>query len=275
MRPTGQTSVIPRPTSPPSEPPATLSQRREILATFQQFESNFRRNYPVLWWGTLVGPFAVTFAAIVLLYFQTSPAVFRSLMGAAAVSFFAAGRFVILMEGLGDWAQHLTPMALFWMVTWQDVAVALFMAFHVGFLFRLPWIGPKIADLTVDGEMILALNPWMRNVTFVGLIAFIAFPLAATGSVGGAIFGRLLGLSRWATFWGSVIGAVLGNYAMLVLAAFFKRYLPQDSPLIQYGGLVTIICIIIVLERRYRSLRQDYVTTQNVTAETDSTEPQK
>ena len=97
--------------------------------------------------------------------------------------------------------------------------------------------------------------------TFLGLLAFIAFPLAATGSVGGAIFGRLLGLSRWAIFWGSTIGAVIGNAAMLFLVVVVKDSLPdnlENSMIVKWGGVPIIILIIFFLERRYSSMKKAF-----------------
>jgi len=159
------------------------------------------------------------------------------------------------------------------MVTYQDVMVALFFAFHVGFMYRLPWIGPKIAELSVDSEFILSHQPWMKRFTFMGLLAFIAFPLAATGSVGGAIFGRLLGLSRWAIFWGSSIGAVIGNVAMLFLAEAVNDYLPADSSLVTYGGIPIILLIIFLLERRYRGMKKSYLAQKQAAAVVESAGP--
>jgi uncharacterized membrane protein len=224
-----------------------------MLASFLDFEKNFYRNYFPLWLGTLIGPWILTFVILGIIYQVAGLDYWLRVTGAALYSFALAGRFTLITPIRG-----LSPTELFWMVTYQDVVVALFFAFHVGFMYRLPWVGPKIAELSADSEFILAHQPWMKRLTFLGLLAFIAFPLAATGSVGGAIFGRLLGLSRWAIFWGSAIGAVLGNAGMLFLAETVRTYLPEDSPIVTYGGIAIIIAIIILLERRYTSMKQAY-----------------
>ncbi len=242
--------------------------RDQLLHHFQDFERNFHRDYYPLWLGTLIGPWALTAVLFTLIALTCTREYTKALLTAAAVAFFVAGRFVILLEGLGSLGTLLSPAQMFWMVTYQDIVVALFMAFHVGFLFRVPWIGPKIAELTVDGELILSVQPWMRNVTFLGLVAFIAFPLAATGSVGGAVFGRLLGLSRWATFWGSVIGAVLGNGAMLYLAEEINKYLPSDSWAVRWGGLLMVVGIIVFLERRYAAMKRQFLKDREQLAAT-------
>ncbi|WP_063710467.1 small multi-drug export protein [Schlesneria paludicola] len=231
----------------------TAHEHEQLLESFLEFEQTFHKNYFPLWLGTLIGPFILTLAAFAAVYVVAGPTFCKHLLWATAASFAFLGRFSIITPFPG-----LEPTHLFWMVTFQDVMVALFFAFHVGFMFRVPWIGPKIAALSSDSEFILAHQPWMKRMTFLGLLAFIAFPLAATGSVGGAIFGRLLGLSRWAIFWGSTIGAVIGNAAMLFLAELVVEYLPADSLIVKWGGVLIIVLIIVFLERRYSSMKRAF-----------------
>jgi len=249
--------------------PAAEVDRAVLLHQYEAFERNFHREHFPLWVSTLVGPWVLTFLAMGLVYIIQGPRYARFLFGAALLSFTFAGRFVIPLQDAAA-IGPLSPYDLFWMVTFQDVLVALFMAFHVGFLFKLPWIGPKILELTADGEMILSLQPWMRRLTFAGLIAFIAFPLAATGSVGGAIFGRLLGLSRWATFWGSVIGAFIGNAAMLYGSKILLHYLPADSWAVRLGGPLVVLAIIVFLERRYAAMKKQFLQDREHTSSVDS-----
>ena len=235
--------------------PDALEHER-LLESFLKFEKNFHKNYFPLWLGTLIGPLIVTLILFGVIYVFAGPKYCWQLLVATGCSFGFLGRFSIMTPFPG-----LTPYDLFWMVTCQDAMVALFFAFHVGFMFRVPWIGPKIASLSSDSEFILAHQPWMKRMTFLGLLAFIAFPLAATGSVGGAIFGRLLGLSRWAIFWGSTIGAVIGNAAMLFLVVVVKDSLPdnlENSMIVKWGGVPIIILIILFLERRYSSMKKAF-----------------
>ena len=240
----------------------TVREHEQLLESFLEFEKNFHKNYFPLWLGTLIGPGILTLVAFGIVYVVAGPKYCSQLLVATGASFAFLGRFSIITPFPG-----LTPDDLFWMVTFQDVMVALFFAFHVGFMFRVPWIGPKIAALSSDREFILAHQPWMKRMTFLGLLAFIAFPLAATGSVGGAIFGRLLGLSRWAIFWGSTIGAVIGNAGMLFLAEVVREYFPPDSLIIKWGGLPIIISIIFFLERRYSKLKKAFETQKQMSAE--------
>ena len=87
------------------------------------------------------------------------------------------------------------------------------------------------------------------------------------------IFGRLLGLSRWAIFWGSSIGAVIGNVAMLFLAEAVNDYLPADSSMVKYGGIPIILLIIFLLERRYRGMKKTYLAQKQSAAVVESAGP--
>lgn len=246
----------------------TAEEHEQMLASFLQFEKNFYRNYFPLWLGTLIGPWVLTAILFGVLYVTSDRTYWWKLVNAAFLSFVLLGRFTIVAAT----SLRLPATHLFWMVTYQDIMVALFFAFHVGYMYRLPWVGPKIAELSVDSEFILAHQPWMKRLTFLGLLAFIAFPLAATGSVGGAVFGRLLGLSRWAIFWGSTIGAVIGNAGMLFLNKSIERMFPnlQDDPIMKWGGIPIVLLIILLLERRYRSMKKAYLTQKQATAAGDA-----
>jgi uncharacterized membrane protein len=238
----------------PSNDTLGAEERAKVTESFLEFEKNFHKNFFLLWLGTLIGPGIATILIFASIYAVYGSTVFWELLAAACASISFLGRFSIITPFPG-----MTPTSLFWMVSCQDLLVAFFLAFHVGFMFRLPWIGAKIASLASDSEFILAHQPWMKRMTFFGLLAFVAFPLAATGSVGGAILGRLLGLSRWAIFWGSVIGAVIGNAAMLFLAETAAEFLPADSLLVKWGGLPIVLLIIILLERRYSNMKRAFV----------------
>lgn len=255
-------SVSTRPSSPPSgvsKPASRLSRlREEILRGFEEFETSFRERYPAVWLATLVGPFILTATILILFGLFSGWGHAGKLVTTAVLTFFGAGRFIILAGGdpSPDAAtRFFSSEFLFAMVTYMDLMVAILLSFHVGFMFKVPVIGPKVSELVADGRFILQRNPWMRRMTFVGLIAFVTFPLAATGSVGGSIFGRLLGMSRLQTFAGIAMGSLIGNGFMYFGSELIRRYLDRDNPLTAVGGLVVIVALIVLLERRYRKMK--------------------
>ena len=160
-------------------------EHEQILAHFLEFEKNFHRDCFPLWLGMLIGPGILTAVLLGVIDVVAAMADWWKFAGAAASSFVFLGRFTIITP-----FSSLTAEQLFWMVTYQNVMVSLLFAFHVGSCAARQRVGPKIAELSVDSEFILSHQPWMKRFTFMGLLAFIAFPLAATGSVCVANFGR-------------------------------------------------------------------------------------
>ncbi len=239
-------------------------------------ESEFRKKHPLIWAGTLYGPVVITIVLVILLLVFAGFTFTRKLATMAVVALVVLGRFVILSGrdgGLLDFTGQITSAQLFTLVTYLDLMTALVLAFHIGFLFKVPYIGPRISALVTDGHFILDKQPWMRKATFFGLICFVGFPLAATGSIGGSIFGRLLGMSRIATFNGIMIGTLLGNGAMFFFSDLASEYLDKDNPYLKYGGFAVILTLVIILERRYRKLRDNYAAMHGATPTVASQQP--
>lgn len=227
-------------------------------------EAQFRQSHPWCWRVTLLGPIVLTALVLSGLLLQTGWEFTSKLATTALVTVLFFGRFVILSGVNGtfqDTDGALASEHLFAMVCYLDVMTALLLAFHIGFLFRLPYIGPRAVALVTDGHFILDAQPWMRRATFFGLIAFVGFPLAATGSIGGSVFGRLLGMSRIATFFGIVIGALLGNSIMFFFSDLLGHYLNKDNVYLKIGGFLVLVMIVLILERRYRRLKSGYLTS--------------
>ena len=237
------------------------------------FEATFRRDYPVVWLLTLVGPLLVTILLVGLIYLwvgtqyglDDAKVYVRKLVATAVGTFFFAGKFVILAGSQGKVSEvqsFFTAGQLFLMVLYMDLMTALLLVFHVGFLFRLPILGSKLGELIEDGQFILKSNPWMKRATFVGIIAFVMFPLAATGSVGGSIFGRLLGMGRVPTLIGITIGSVLGCGMMYFGAGVINQYISRDNLWLKIGGGLVIAGVIVLLNLRYRQLKAQHLAEE-------------
>lgn len=248
------------PVTPPAHDPVGLD---EIHA----HEADFRDRHPWVWLTTLCGPFVFSGIVLVTVLVFAGWEFTSRLVATTALALWLLGRFIILSGaegGVSDISGPFSSFQLFLLVTYLDVMAALLLAFHIGFLFRVPFIGPRVAALVNDGHFILEAQPWMRQATFFGLIAFVGFPLAATGSVGGSIFGRLLGMSRVATFAGICIGSLIGNSLMYGFSDMMDQWIDKDHPAVQYGGLVVILAIVLLLERRYRSLRDRFASERRI-----------
>jgi hypothetical protein len=230
---------------------------RQVESTLDSFEEGFYLRHPALWWTTLVVPPALIAGALISVVLVSGWWFTVKLLGAAAATFFVLGRLVILMgkQGELDW-DFLTPFELFVMVSYMDVAAALLVAFHVGVLFHMPWIGKRAASLVEDARFVLDKMPWMHNAAFVGLTLFVAFPLAATGAIGGSILGTLLGLNRTRVFIATITGCLIGN-GLLYKASEFIRPI-AENPWFKYSSLIVIVGLVALMEIRYRKSKKKY-----------------
>lgn len=237
-----------------------LASRESLRESEDLHFVSFRRDRPVLWWSTLVGPFAVSLAALIVFGIFKGWAATITLIGTAIVTFFVASRMVILLGQaplpvLG-WQVPFSPEFLFGLVIWMDLVAAIVLVYHMGLLFRIPKVGNAILALSEDAQVFVSTQPWIRRLTFLGLIVFVAVPLAATGSVGGAIFGRLLGLSRLATITAITVGSFIGCGIIYAFGEAFEKYVGKDNPVLLWGGLGAVVAILLLLNWRYGQLKK-------------------
>ena len=222
-----------------------------------------RKDPPSVWWTSLVGPLAATLVLLLMIGMLQGWKVAGSYVAAAATAFFALGRFVIVIGGEKYlFLKHLHATHLFWMLTWLDMMVAIFVAFHMTILFKIPWAGSRLKGLVSDGRFILAKQPWIRRAAFSGLVMFVVFPTSTTGSIGGTIFGRLLGMGRLRVVIAILIGSLLGNGVMLFGAKAIKRVLPGDSLGLKIGGVIAIILALFFFERKIKSLKEKFLAEE-------------
>lgn len=224
-------------------------------------EADFRRDHPFAWLLTLVGPFVLTGVLLFVVREFAGPNAVWRLISTAVATFFFFGKFVILGGSDGDLVEvrrFYTAEQLVMLVLYMDLMTACVLTSHLGFLFRLPVLGERLKSLVEDGQFILRSNRWMKRATFLGLIAFVMFPLAATGSVGGSIFGRLLGMSRLGTFAAIAIGNVLGCALMYFGSELLTQHVDRNNPLLLIGGIAVTVVIILMLNHRYRQLKAQH-----------------
>jgi len=241
----------------------------EAHASLLDFEKDYRHDHRIAWWMALVGPFLLTAILLGFIYLIQGPKVALSYVAAAASAFFLFGRFIILMgaqeANVADaplFLKHLEPRNLFMMLTYLDVMVALFVAFHMGIIFRLPVIGPKIADMVTDGQFILRKQPWIRRAAFFGLVGFVIFPTSTTGSIGGSIFGRLLGMHRLRVVLAILAGSVLGNGLMLMFSKQIAKSGLGDNWALRISGVMAMLFALFLFEKKFRSLKEFYVAQE-------------
>ena len=230
--------------------------QKELIGSFTKFESSFRKRFPIIWTVTLLAPVVVSALLLLFIGIVYDWSFAGRFVTHAVLTFFVFGRFIILSGGEDAYRVLMSPAELFGLVTYLDFMTALFVTFHMGNLFRIPWLGPKIATLVWDGKYVMDAQPWIKRFAFAGLVAFVMFPSSTTGSIGGSIFGRLLGLSRFATVGGVLVGSILGNALMFALSSQLNQYLDKDNIWLKVVGALLIVVLCIAIEWRYRQVKK-------------------
>ena len=232
----------------------------QLLTSFTEAETTFRQHYPIIWITTLAGPFVISIILLLILGWTLGWEYPRNVISHAFLAFFILGRFIILVGMEGDLRGKITmnPEDLFVLVTYMDFVSALFVAFHMGILFRLPIVGQKIAALVWDGKYLLDSYAWIKRMAFLGLVLFVIFPTSTTGSVGGSILGRLLGMSRGLTVLGVLLGSLLGNALMYFFSKQINQFITPETVWVKVVGFVVLIALIILVEVRYQRIKKKY-----------------
>lgn len=243
--------------------------REQVVNSYAEFEASFRKQYPIAWWGTLLAPVVATAAILLVIGLIWGFDLSSQFLFAAIATFFLFGRFVIILGGDASEFEgtmmenvELMPSHLFAMLTYMDFISALFVTFHMGFLFRTPWIGPRVSALVWDGKYLIEKNPWVKRIAFLALILFVIFPSSTTGSIGGSIFGRLLGFGRLITVAGVLIGSLIGNGVMLYLANILNKYVDQNTLWVKLVGVGVILLIGVFLGWRYQKIKKKFIAAE-------------
>jgi uncharacterized membrane protein len=178
-----------------------------------------------------------------------------SLVVTAVTAFFAAGKFIIL-TGVGH--PDLGPWELAAMVFYMDVITAFLLAFNLDVIYRIPRVGPALNSLQDYGRYTLRENPRLRKLSFVGLVLFVLFPVAATGAIGGSIFGRLLGMRPYRIVLGIGFGSMVGCGAMALGTEAIREVASdfRDQWWFRVSGFLLVGLLVFVLYRRYRAIEQ-------------------
>lgn len=242
-----------------SELSSTDGETPDLVTQLDDSENRLWKRHRLIWWITLAGPVFVTVGILVGVCVVAGRETAATLATTALAGMFLFGRFIILAGHDPEVAAvtgGFSSAQLFLMVTYLDLIVALILIFHAGFLFRLPWFGSRAAALIDDGRFLIRSQPWIRRATFAGLVLFVAIPLAAMGSVGGTIFGRMLGVPRGRIVAAIVCGSMLGNGMMWLGSDLVNRIVDKHHPVVRFGGVTIILVMIVLIEFLYRRTKR-------------------
>lgn len=197
------------------------------------------------------GPLAAFVLVLGWLYFELSREAVIFLIGAALGGFAGGGKLVVLAGAVenapfGTWI-------LAGLVVYSDVAAALFLLANLQTLYRVPFIGRRLAAAREAGYRVLSAHGWMRRMAWLGLVVFIALPLQGTGALLGVFLGRILGLARPSIVAATGLGAAAGASGVAALGDAGREQITwlTDHPEVGLATAALTVALTYFLGRKF------------------------
>jgi uncharacterized membrane protein len=159
---------------------------------------------------------------------------------AALTSLLFLGKFVIFL-GLRS-GSLLSPWTMALMVWVIDVLLAFALASGLENLERAPLLGRWLRRARQRAILILAEYPGLERMAFLGVMAFVLLPLAATGAISGSFAARIVGLRRIPGILAITLGSAATAFGFALLASFLGERAEElaGSPVLIGGILLTL-----------------------------------
>jgi len=212
---------------------------------------------PVGFWrrvAYLLGPFGATAFVLGGIYLFTDLWTLNEVWITGTISLLGAGTTVIFGEAaLGDKVVDLKldTWQLAYVVMYINAASTFWYTYNLDLLQRVPKIGPALRRARHNAALMLIQRPWIRRWAVVGVGLFVITPLPGSGALGGALVGRIIGVTKRATFISVAIAGVIVSVAYALLANELKQALDQIErfapPAVRVAVSVLIAIVMIYL----------------------------
>lgn len=160
----------------------------------------------------LLVPSLIAVVFIIILAVTLPQAMFFPMIGLIAAYLLPpAGKETVIPVGIAlgiPWGY----MAL--AIVMVDVIAGLFMALNFDIAYRIPFIGPLLADLTKKTKQFLSDHRWFASLSFFAIVLMVMVPFFGSGGIRGSIAGKLLGLGTPLTFLAILTGSLIGCFGI-------------------------------------------------------------
>jgi len=182
-------------------------------------------------------PFALPPLYLGFWYLSLPPEMFYILLGlTAAYVIPPAGKESIIPIGIVmglPWWVIASTLAL------TDCTVALFIAWNFEYAVKIPLVGPVIQSGMAYARRYADTHPRIHQVSTMGLIVFVFFPLQGSGAMNGSILGSLLGMSPIRVF-GCIMAGSIASCLAIGLGSGVVMDLWARHPSLTVGVLVVL-----------------------------------
>jgi hypothetical protein len=187
----------------------------------------------------LLFPVAVAVIFVVILFLSLSPELFLPMIGLIVAYLLPpAGKETVIPVGIALgipwWYMALAIVAV-------DLIAALFMALNFDLLYRVPWLGPLLCDLTKKTRQILLSHRWLSSLWFFAIVFMVMVPILGSGGVRGSIAGRLLGLPTPLTLLAVAAGSLIGCFAIALGSDMALSWLCVNGTL--PAEIASVVCV--------------------------------
>lgn len=100
-----------------------------------------------------------------------------------------------------------------------DILGGLVVVWNYDRILQLPRVGPVLARVQARWERDLRERPWMRNLTFTGVVLYIAVPLQGSGGLAGSLLGLTLGMRPYRVLLAVILGSALASFLVVNISS--------------------------------------------------------
>lgn len=160
----------------------------------------------------LLVPALVALVFIIILAVTLPQARFLSILGLITAYLLPpAGKETVIPVGI---AFGIPWWYMAFAIVMVDVIAGLFMALNFDLAYRIPFIGPRLEDLTDKTKEFLAGHPWFASLWFFAIVLMVMVPVLGSGGIRGSVAGKILGLSIPLTFFAILSGSLIGCFGI-------------------------------------------------------------
>lgn len=184
-------------------------------------------------------PFLLPLALMIAFYFIFDSHTFYFLVGGMFlyfVPFISKVGFIPIAIANG-----IHPLLIAFTLAFIEIMVGLFLLWNFDYAKLIPIIGKFIEKCEEKGWKLLKEKRYLRNFAFLGVVFLAGVPIYGSGATTSTVVGRFLGLTALKTFFGVIIGAILGN----LFLAYFSNFIITIAKI--YLNSLSIVVIIIII----------------------------
>ncbi len=208
----------------------------------------------------LTGPLLI-YAFLILIFWFTYPPE-TTLFGPPSQQFLVLMGLLVayLVPPLGK--ESIIPISLglgypAWVIVsgiiLMDMVTAMFIALNFDLLEKIPFVGGLIRKFMDGANAIRTRQPWVEQLSHVGLLIFMYIPLQGSGAMNTTILGRLLGMQPRIVYAIVTVGSILSTLTITFgVSAILELWRINPVYAVAAAAAVAVVIILLVLAwRRY------------------------